>query len=84
MKRLRKQDQEELHRILVDLERARDFVMSQEVALMKRTNMTSADVFRSPCYPGEWYSRIDREIGSPWTVGLTAIRRLRRALEETR
>jgi hypothetical protein len=80
--KLRKKDRHRLESILAKLKRGREYVMAESTALMRRTSLTSADVFTAPYFPGQAYHSVAKDIGSEWTLALTAIHELERALAE--
>jgi hypothetical protein len=69
MARLTKKDKGELEIVLRNVQRALRFIMSDDTAVMRRSNMSSADMFTSEYYPGEKYGKTTKEIGSD-LVGL--------------
>lgn len=69
MSKLSKKDKNELNIALKNMQRALNFIMSEDTAIMRKTSMSSTDVFTASYYPGERYGKTTKECGSD-LVGL--------------
>ncbi len=73
--KLLKRDRTTLEGIRSDLQRAVAFINSDDTAIMRRSGMQSADVFRSNMHP-EGYNCVCKEIGSELVRLFVALDRL--------
>lgn len=58
-------------------------LMSDKYAIMKRSNMSSTDIFTASFYPGDSYCRITKEIGNELVPMFTAIKELAKLVLDT-
>jgi len=58
-------------------------LMSDKYAIMKRSNMSSTDIFTSSYYPNDRYCKITKEIGNELVTMFTAIKELAKLVFDT-
>jgi hypothetical protein len=79
--KLLKKDRLELEATVQKLRRGLSFLMRDDVAIMRETNLSSNDVFSS-VLSNKKYSSICKDIGSEFTLVLTALSELEKILNE--
>ena len=79
--KLRVKDRKELNYILSKARIGLDFLNSDRVAIMVKSNLSSSDMFRSSYYPNDSYTRITKEIGSDFVSLHAAIIKLEEMLK---
>jgi hypothetical protein len=80
--KLRKKDRIRLEGLAADLQRGINFILDPNTAIMRKSNLSSTDMFTAPYYQGERYSKIAKELGNEFVVALSALRQLKQALAE--
>ncbi len=83
MIKARKRDIAKLEALSGELSAGMATVLSDQYAIMRRTTLTSSDVFTSSYYPNDKFSNIDKQIGNAFVPMFTAIRELAELLSGT-
>ena len=60
-----------------------EILMSEKYAIMKRSNMSSTDIFTANFYPNDHYCKITKEIGNELVPMFTAIKELAKLVIDT-
>lgn len=74
--KLGKRDKARLQDLSRGISGGLDKLLSDNYAIMRRSKMSSPDVFTSSYYPNDRYARITKEIGNDLVPMFTAIREL--------
>jgi hypothetical protein len=77
-----KKDIKILTEILSKLNDSQNYIMREEISIMKQTNLSSTDIFTSAYYPNEKFCKINKEIGSMFCLGMTGTKNLQSFIEE--
>ena len=82
MIKARKRDIARLQDLSRGISKGLDTLMTDTYAIMKRSNMSSSDMFTASYYPNDRYCKITKEIGNELVPMFTAIRELAKLLTD--
>ena len=77
---MKKRDLSRLQDLSNELERGLSLLMADDYSIMKRSSLTSSDMFTSSYYPNDKYARIAKDYGNDLVPMFTAIKSISKLL----